>query len=105
MSLDYNLRSLKCFVQGASTKMVNSDFSLNLFQGSNLTFSGFFLHKNFVFGLFGHFSFTHKVSGFIKYLVSALGLECQCKKDTVQPSLGLRVSAKYLHSVHAFSVL
>ena len=32
-----------------------------------------------------------------------LGLGCQCKDDTVQPSLGLRVSAKYLHSAHRFS--
>ena len=32
-----------------------------------------------------------------------LGLGCQCKDDTVQPSLRLQVSAKYLHSVHAFS--
>ena len=32
-----------------------------------------------------------------------LALGCQCKDDTVQPSLGLRVSAKYLHSAHRFS--
>ena len=32
-----------------------------------------------------------------------LDLGCQCKDDTVQPSLGLHVSAKYLHSAHAFS--
>ena len=34
-----------------------------------------------------------------------LALGCQCKDDTVQPSLGLLVSAKYLHSVHAFSAV
>ena len=33
-----------------------------------------------------------------------LGWGCQCKDNTVQPSLGLRVSAKYLHSAHAFSM-
>ena len=27
---------------------------------------------------------------------------CRCKDDRVQPSLGLRVSAKYIHSAHAF---
>ena len=32
-----------------------------------------------------------------------LGLGCQCKDDTAQPSLGWLVSAKYLRSVHTFS--
>ena len=31
-----------------------------------------------------------------------LGWGCRCKDDRVQPSLGLRVSAKYIHSAHAF---
>ena len=30
-----------------------------------------------------------------------LGWSCRCKDNTVQPSLALRVSAKYIHSAHA----